>query len=67
MLIVKFHNETIHPYRNAYAILVRKPDGNRPLRRSRHRWENNIKIVFIEGECQGVDCIHIAHSRELWR
>jgi hypothetical protein len=28
---------------DAYRILVGKPDGNRPLERSRHRWVNNIK------------------------
>jgi hypothetical protein len=30
--------------RNAHQILVRKPEGKRPLLRSRHRWEDNIKI-----------------------
>jgi hypothetical protein len=32
--------------KNAYRILVEKPDGKRPLGRSRHahRWEGNIKI-----------------------
>jgi hypothetical protein len=29
---------------NAYRILVGKPEGNRPLGRPRHRWENDIKI-----------------------
>jgi hypothetical protein len=29
--------------KNAYKILVRKPEGNRPHRRPRHRWEDNIK------------------------
>jgi hypothetical protein len=26
--------------RNAYKILVGKPEGNRPLGRPRHSWEN---------------------------
>jgi hypothetical protein len=30
--------------RNAYKILVRKSEEKRPLRRSTHRWENNIKM-----------------------
>jgi hypothetical protein len=30
--------------RNAYMILVRKPEGKRPLGRPRHRWVDNIKI-----------------------
>jgi hypothetical protein len=28
----------------AYKVLVGKPEGNRPLRRSRHMWEYNIKM-----------------------
>jgi hypothetical protein len=31
--------------RNAYRILVGKPEGNRPLRRPRRRWVNKIKMV----------------------
>ena len=27
----------------AYRVLVGKPEGMRPLRRSMRRWENNIK------------------------
>jgi hypothetical protein len=30
--------------RNAYRILVEKPEGKRPLGRSRRRWMDNIKI-----------------------
>jgi hypothetical protein len=30
--------------RNAYKILVGKPEGTRPLRRPRHTWEDNITI-----------------------
>jgi hypothetical protein len=32
--------------RNAYRILVGKPEGNRPLGRLRCRWVDNIKIVL---------------------
>jgi hypothetical protein len=28
----------------AYTVLVRKPEGKRPLGRPRHRWEGNIKM-----------------------
>jgi hypothetical protein len=34
--------------RNAYKILVGKPEGKRPLGRPRHRWENNIKTDLRE-------------------
>jgi hypothetical protein len=30
--------------RNAYMVLVGKPEGKRPLGRPRHRWEDNIKM-----------------------
>jgi hypothetical protein len=34
--------------RNAYRILVGKPGGKRPLRRSRRRWMDNVKIELRE-------------------
>jgi hypothetical protein len=34
--------------RNAYRILVGKPEGKRSLRRPRHRWVDNIKIDIRE-------------------
>jgi hypothetical protein len=34
--------------RNAYRILVGKPEGRRPLGRSRCRWVDNIKIDLRE-------------------
>jgi len=30
--------------RGEYRVLVRKPEGKRPLGRPRHRWENNINL-----------------------
>jgi hypothetical protein len=33
---------------NAYRILVRKPEGKRPLGRPRRRWVYNIKMDLIE-------------------
>jgi hypothetical protein len=30
--------------KNAYMILVGKPEGKRPLRRSSQRWVDNIKM-----------------------
>jgi hypothetical protein len=34
--------------RNAYRILVEKPEGKRTLGRRRHRWEDNIKMDLRE-------------------
>jgi hypothetical protein len=39
--------------RNAYRILVREPEGKRPLGTPRRRWENNIKIDVTETGCGG--------------
>jgi hypothetical protein len=43
--------------RNAYRILLRKPEGKRPLGRPRHRWVANIKMVLVEIEWGGMDWI----------
>jgi hypothetical protein len=34
--------------RNAYRILVGKPEGKRPLGRQRRSWVNSIKIDLTE-------------------
>ena len=31
-----------------YKVLVGKPEGKRPLGRSRHRWEDNLKMDLQE-------------------
>jgi hypothetical protein len=36
--------------RNAYMILVGKPEGKRPLVRPRRRWLDNIKMYLRERE-----------------
>jgi hypothetical protein len=38
------HVARIGETRNSYRILVGKPEGKRPLGRSRRRWVDNIKI-----------------------
>jgi hypothetical protein len=42
--------------RDAYRVLVGKPEGRRPLGRPRRRWEDNIKWIF-ERLGGGVDWI----------
>jgi hypothetical protein len=41
--------------RNAYRILVGKPEGKRLLERLRHRWVDNIKMNLREIGCCGLD------------
>jgi hypothetical protein len=38
------HMKRMGDRRDAYRILVGRPDGKRPLGRRRHSWEPNIKI-----------------------
>jgi hypothetical protein len=35
--------------RDAYRVLVGKPEGRRTLERHRHRWEDDIKMDLREG------------------
>jgi hypothetical protein len=41
--------------RNAYNILVGKPEGKRPLGRHRRGWEDNIKMDLREIGWGGMD------------
>jgi hypothetical protein len=52
---------------NAYRILVGKPEAKRPLRRTRRRWVDNIKIDCREIEWDGMDWIDLAQDRDKWR
>jgi hypothetical protein len=53
--------------RNAYRILVGKPEGKRPLGRPRRILVDNIKIDLREIEWYGVDWIYMAEDRDQWR
>jgi hypothetical protein len=37
--------------RGEYRVLVRKPEGKRPVGRPRRRWEDNIKMDLQEVGC----------------
>jgi hypothetical protein len=53
---VRAHSKNVLCYlRNAYKILVEKPDGKRPLGRRRRRWEDNIRMALRKTGCEGVD------------
>jgi hypothetical protein len=41
--------------RNAYWLLVGKPEGKRPLGRPRHRWADDVKMDLEEEGWGGVD------------
>jgi hypothetical protein len=53
--------------RNAYMLLVGKPEGKRPLGRPRRSWVDNIKIEFREIGWGGMDWIDLAQDSDQWR
>jgi hypothetical protein len=53
--------------RGVYRILVGRPEGKRPLRRPRRRWQDNIKLDLREIEIDGADWIRLAQDRIMWR
>jgi hypothetical protein len=53
--------------RNAYKILVGKPEGNRPLGRPRRRSLDNIKMHLRKIGWDGMDWIELAQDRNQWR
>jgi hypothetical protein len=53
--------------RNAYRILVGKPEGKRPLGRPRRKWEDNIRMDLREIGWGGMDWIDLVQDRDQWR
>jgi hypothetical protein len=53
--------------RNAYRMLVGKPEGRRPLGRPRRRWFDNIKMDLSEIGWDSLDWINLARDRDQWR
>jgi hypothetical protein len=50
--------------KNTYRILVGKPEGRRPLGRSRRRWVDNIKMDLREIGWDDMDWIDLVQDRE---
>jgi hypothetical protein len=50
--------------RNEYNALVRKPEGKRPCKRPRHRWEDYVKMDLWEIGWEDVDWMHLAEDRD---
>jgi hypothetical protein len=59
------HVARMREKRNTYRILVGKPEGKRPLARSKRRWVDNIKMDLRE---IGWDYwIDLAQDGDQWR
>jgi hypothetical protein len=52
--------------RNAYRIMVGKPEGKRQQEMPRHRWMDKIKMDLRETGWDGVDLIAMAQDRDQW-
>jgi hypothetical protein len=52
--------------RGAYRVLVGRPEGKRPLRRPRRRWED-IKMDLGKIGINGANWIRLAQDRVQWR
>ncbi|KAJ4444220.1 hypothetical protein ANN_06011 [Periplaneta americana] len=53
--------------RNAYRVIVGRPEGKRPLGRPRRRWEDNIKMDLREVGYDDRDWLNLAQDRDRWR
>jgi hypothetical protein len=53
--------------RDVYRVLVGRPEGRRPLGRSRRRWEDNSKMDLREIGIDGTNWIRLAQDRVEWR
>jgi hypothetical protein len=53
--------------RNAYRVLVGKPEQKRPLGRHTCRWEDNIKMDHREIGLGVMHWIYLAQDRDQWR
>jgi hypothetical protein len=61
------HVARMREKRNAYRLLVRNPEGKRPLGRPRRRWMDNIRMDLGEVGWGDVDWIILAKDRNRWR
>jgi hypothetical protein len=61
------HVARIGETRNAYRILVGKPEGKRPLGRPRRKWMDYIKMYLREIGWDGMDWIKLTQDRDQWR
>jgi hypothetical protein len=61
------HVARIGEKRNAYRLLVGKPEGKRPLGRPTRRWMDNIRMDLGEMGWGDVDWIGLTKERNRWR
>jgi hypothetical protein len=52
---------------NLYRLLAGKPEGKRPLGRSRSKWVDNVKVDLVETGLDELDWIGLVQDRYRWR
>jgi hypothetical protein len=60
------HEARTEETRGTYRILVGRPEGRRPLRRPRRRWEDNIKMD-LQDVGWGMDWNELTKDRNRWQ
>jgi hypothetical protein len=61
------HVARMRKTRNAYRILVGKPERKRPLGRPKRRWVDNIEMGLRVIELGGMDWTDLAKNWDQWR
>jgi hypothetical protein len=61
------HVTRMREKRNAYRLLVGKPEGRRRLQRPRRRWLDKIRMDLVEVGWGYVDWIGLSRDRGRWR
>jgi hypothetical protein len=49
-----------------YRVVMGIPEVKKPVGRTRHRWEDNIKMDLQEVECGGMSWSELAQGRDRW-
>jgi hypothetical protein len=58
------HVASMRKMKNEYIVFVGKLERKRPLIRSRHRCDDNIRMDLREIRWEGEDWIHLAQDRD---
>jgi hypothetical protein len=53
--------------RGSFRFCVGKCEGNRPLVRPRHKWEDNNQMDLQEVGCGVMDHIDLAQDKDRWQ
>jgi hypothetical protein len=61
------HVARVEERKNVYRVLVRNPEGKRPVGTRRHKWDDDIKVDLREIVWGGMDWIDLAEDRDQWR